>query len=309
MTATIGQVQLIPNTNGSLGRVVSVYPLYQADQTEAVSAVKLQSIEQAAVARVKALPRATSSNTVGATVGADGASAATGVDPATLLAAQAAIPAGVDSATASAIAQAVAQAASSTVQRTEISGAAFKDEQQMNSDEKAALAELRARDASVRKEEQTHAATAGVYAGAPQYELERGPDGRMYAVEGSVSIKFSGTALASPEKAAAALKTIQTAALSPENPSAGDMAVFSQARALEASSRYRQSQALGSSDSPATNTATADASNGGNAGVAGAGDLQEQDKAAQENQEKDDSWLPPGALPEWKRQKALSLSV
>ena len=299
MTATIGQVQLIPNTNGALGRVVSVYPLYQVDPTEAVSAVQLQSIERVAAARVAATPRPASSSS-----GSDGT-----VDPATLLAAQAALPAGqLDSATASAIAQAVAQAATRTVQRTEVSGAAFKTEQQMDTGEKAQLAELRARDASVRKEEQTHAATAGVYAGSPQYKFERGPDGRQYAVEGSVSIKISAGTLSSPEKAAAALKTIQDAALSPENPSAGDLSVFTQARAAEANNRYRQSQALAQKGAGADN-----GSAGGGTAVEDTTGSDETDRTdsgtASADNGQDDSWLPPGALPEWKREKELSLSV
>ncbi|WP_445682072.1 putative metalloprotease CJM1_0395 family protein [Radicibacter daui] len=304
MTATIGQVQLIPNTNGSLGRVVSVYPLYQVDPTEAVSAVQLQAIERAAAARVAANPRpAASSSSPGASVG-DGA-----VDPATLLAAQAALPAGqLDSATASAVAQAAAQAATRTVQRTEVSGGAFKTEQQMDSGEKAQLAELRARDASVRKEEQTHAATAGVYAGSPQYKFERGPDGRQYAVEGSVSVKISAATLSSPEKAAAALKTIQDAALSPENPSAGDLSVFTQARAAEASNRYKQSQALAQKGAAASD-GSADGGTAAEDTAGSDGTDQTDSSTAGTDNSHDDSWLPPGALPEWKREKELSLSV
>ena len=44
--------------------------------------------------------------------------------------------------------------------------------------EKAVVAEMQARDASVRREEQAHAAAAGSMAGPIQYEYSTGPDGR-----------------------------------------------------------------------------------------------------------------------------------
>ncbi|MDY0870665.1 putative metalloprotease CJM1_0395 family protein [Dongia rigui] len=104
---------------------------------------------------------------------------------------------------------------------------------QLSEAEKRIVAELQARDREVRNEEQRHAATAGQFGGEPQYVLRRGPDGKMYAVEGKVQInaQVSGT----PEDREKALRRIQAAAVSVQSPSSGDTrAVASAATALVA---------------------------------------------------------------------------
>src|SRR5689334_25373841 len=49
---------------------------------------------------------------------------------------------------------------------------------QLTEAEKRIVAELQQRDREVRNEEQRHAATAGQFAGVPQYVYKRGPDGK-----------------------------------------------------------------------------------------------------------------------------------
>lgn len=96
--------------------------------------------------------------------------------------------------------------------------------------------ELAERDREVRAHEQTHASIGGQYASAPSYTYERGPDGRMYAVEGEVKIDTSpipNDPQATLEKA----EVIQRAALSVAEPSTADRAAAADARAMAAEAR------------------------------------------------------------------------
>ncbi|MBI2254370.1 MAG: hypothetical protein HYU58_07120 [Proteobacteria bacterium] len=139
------------------------------------------------------------------------------------------------------------------------SGTAAPASGQLTDEEKRVVAELQARDREVRNEEQRHAATAGQFGGEPQYVFKRGPDGKMYAVEGKVqvNVNVSGT----PEDQEKALRRVQAAAVSVQSPSSGDTrAVAGAAAALiaqdgrqpksseaerrqQAEKAYRQSQA------------------------------------------------------------------
>ena len=93
----------------------------------------------------------------------------------------------------------------------------------LSPEEKRIIAELEARDRAVRNEEERHAATAGQFGGAPQYTYRRGPDGKMYAVEGKVPIRL-GNAGGTPEEQEKALRRVQAAAVSVQAPSSGDYA-------------------------------------------------------------------------------------
>ncbi|MBC05450.1 MAG: hypothetical protein CMO10_04060 [Thalassospira sp.] len=55
--------------------------------------------------------------------------------------------------------------------------------------EREIVQELRARDATVRTEEESHQALAGANAGMISYSYTAGPDGRLYATGGKVSIR------------------------------------------------------------------------------------------------------------------------
>ena len=94
---------------------------------------------------------------------------------------------------------------------------------------------MRERDAEVRRHEQAHQAVGGPHAGAPRYEYERGPDGRLYAVGGSVSIDL--TPEADPRATLAKMERAVRAALAPEEPSGQDHRVAAEARALLAEAR------------------------------------------------------------------------
>ena len=114
-------------------------------------------------------------------------------------------------------------------------GTSFVDDLQL-SREAEAIRELQMRDREVRAHEMAHAAIGGSYAGPPTYTYERGPDGRSYAVGGSVSIDVSpvpGDPQATLQKA----QQVRAAALAPVQPSSKDMQVAQQAQAMAADAR------------------------------------------------------------------------
>lgn len=112
--------------------------------------------------------------------------------------------------------------------------------EELSADERAVVEKLKERDASVRAHEMAHVAAAGGLAGAPVYSYQTGPDGRQYAIGGSVSIDTSpgGTA----EETIAKAQRIRSAALAPADPSSTDRAVASRASRMEAQARQAMSR-------------------------------------------------------------------
>ncbi len=89
---------------------------------------------------------------------------------------------------------------------------------------------LQQRDREVRTHEQAHLAAAGQYAqGGASYTYQRGPDGKMYAVAGEVSIDVSKEQ--TPEETIDKMETVIRAALAPVQPSSTDRQVAAQALA------------------------------------------------------------------------------
>ncbi|WP_158972664.1 putative metalloprotease CJM1_0395 family protein [Paraglaciecola sp. L3A3] len=106
---------------------------------------------------------------------------------------------------------------------------------QQEHSEQQQIRELKQRDLEVRAHEQAHAAAGGQYAGAPQFEYEKGPDGRNYAVEGEVSIDVSKEL--SPEDTIRKAQQVKAAALSPAEPSAQDLRVANEATQMALQAR------------------------------------------------------------------------
>lgn len=101
---------------------------------------------------------------------------------------------------------------------------------ELSQDERQVVYELQARDTEVRAHEAAHQAAGGGMTGGASYSYQRGPDGRMYAIGGEVSISMpSGS---TPEEVISNSQQVITAALAPANPSGQDMAVASGARSL-----------------------------------------------------------------------------
>jgi hypothetical protein len=109
-----------------------------------------------------------------------------------------------------------------------------EDKQQQQAEQQQ-LTELKQRDAEVRAHEQAHASLGGQYASPPQYEYERGPDGRRYAVGGEVSIDISEAS--TPEETIRKAQQVKAAALAPAVPSAQDLRVASEATQITLEAR------------------------------------------------------------------------
>ncbi|MCB1938332.1 MAG: hypothetical protein KDE64_03935 [Rhodocyclaceae bacterium] len=105
-----------------------------------------------------------------------------------------------------------------------------------NADDKAQIDQLKATDRQVRSHEAAHLAAAGNLAlGAASFSTVRGPDGRMYAVGGEVSIDVSPGR--TPQETIAKGEQIQRAARAPVDPSAQDMRIAAQAAQMVAQAR------------------------------------------------------------------------
>ncbi len=101
----------------------------------------------------------------------------------------------------------------------------------LTEEDKAMIDELRERDREVRAHEQTHAAMLGPYArGGPSYTYQTGPDGRMYAVGGSVEVDTGKEATS--EETANKARVLQMAATAVSEPSVADMAIAANAAAM-----------------------------------------------------------------------------
>lgn len=142
-----------------------------------------------------------------------------------------------------------------------------RQQEQQQQAEQQKVRQLQSRDKEVKAHEQAHAARGGQYAGAPQYEYERGPDGRQYAVSGEVSIDISEEN--TPEETLRKMQQVRAAALAPAEPSPQDLRVAQEAtqKANEARSEVNQQSAEQVSASfarvfpknPAADTAQSDA--------------------------------------------------
>jgi len=102
--------------------------------------------------------------------------------------------------------------------------------------ERRELDELRSTDRRVRQHEEAHRAAAGpLFRGGPTYELRTGPDGKMYAVAGSVRIDTSPGR--TPEETVRKAAAIRRAALAPMDPSSTDRAIAAKASRMESAAR------------------------------------------------------------------------
>ncbi len=111
--------------------------------------------------------------------------------------------------------------------------------------------ELARRDREVRAHEQAHKAIAGQYAGQVRYEYTQGPDGRRYAVAGSVEVDLRPAE--DPERTIEKMEQVLRAALAPSEPSAADRQITAQANQLilEARAEALREQQQGDEESAA----------------------------------------------------------
>jgi hypothetical protein len=101
----------------------------------------------------------------------------------------------------------------------------------LSEDEQRMVRDLASRDSEVRAHEAAHQAAGGGMTGAASFTYQQGPDGKMYAIGGEVSISMKSGS--SPEETIANARQIAAAAMAAGNPSPQDFAVASSARVME----------------------------------------------------------------------------
>ena len=103
---------------------------------------------------------------------------------------------------------------------------------ELNEEELKEVQKLKQRDIEVRAHEAAHLAAAGQHAqGGAKFTLKKGPDGKSYAIGGSVSIDTSKEA--DPEATIRKADQIKRAALAPAEPSGQDRSVAAEAAKMK----------------------------------------------------------------------------
>ncbi|RZT90273.1 SprA family protein [Azospira oryzae] len=140
--------------------------------------------------------------------------------------------------------------------------AAAAGKSELSEDEQRQVEKLKETDRKVRAHEQAHIAAGGALVqGGASYSYHKGPDGRMYAVAGEVSIDVSPGR--TPEESLAKAQQIRAAAMAPADPSPQDRRVAAGAARLESSARAEQAK------EQATEAAAAQEGSGSTGGVSG----------------------------------------
>ena len=110
---------------------------------------------------------------------------------------------------------------------------------ELTAEEQQQVDKLKLRDAEVRTHEAAHMAAAGRYVqGGPSYTYQTGPDGKQYAIGGSVSIDVSPVA-GDPQATLQKAQQVRAAALAPAEPSGQDQKVAAAASQMEADARLQ----------------------------------------------------------------------
>lgn len=110
--------------------------------------------------------------------------------------------------------------------------------------EKQDVARLQQRDAQVRQEEQAHSSAAGDLAGPISYVYQIGPDGRQYAVGGSVPISAAAVT-GDPAELRRIGARLEVAAQAAVNPSAQDLSAARTGLRLYAQANSNGANAIG----------------------------------------------------------------
>lgn len=116
------------------------------------------------------------------------------------------------------------------------------NQQKMDMEQMKIIQKLKMRDTEVRQHENSHKAAGGPYAGSPTYTYQKGPDGRMYAVGGEVSIDTSPIP-GKPKETVKKAEIVKRAALAPAQPSNEDLQVAAKASQMKMKAKMEQSYA------------------------------------------------------------------
>lgn len=115
------------------------------------------------------------------------------------------------------------------------------DAKALDTEEQQQVTNLKQRDMEVKAHEAAHmSAGSTVVQGGASYQYQTGPDGRMYAIGGEVSIDTSSEN--TPEATIRKMQEVRRAALAPAQPSGTDRAVAAQAAQVEAQARIEKTE-------------------------------------------------------------------
>jgi len=101
----------------------------------------------------------------------------------------------------------------------------------LSANEERLIKDLQSRDGEVKSHESAHQAAGGGMTGAATFTYQQGPDGKMYAIGGEVSISYKSGS--TPQETIANARQVIAAAMAPGSPSSQDFAVASSAKVME----------------------------------------------------------------------------
>lgn len=117
-----------------------------------------------------------------------------------------------------------------------------KSPSELSIDEKRLVQELQSRDVEVRAHEAAHQGAGGGMTGGASFAYQQGPDGRMYAIGGEVSISIpSGS---TPQETIRNAQQAIAAAMAPSDPSGQDFAVASSAIVMLIKAQQQQAKEM-----------------------------------------------------------------
>ena len=113
---------------------------------------------------------------------------------------------------------------------------------ELSEDEERLVRDLETRDGEVKAHEAAHQAAGGGMTGPASYTYQQGPDGKMYAIGGEVSINIpSGS---TPEESIKNARQAVAAAMAVSDPSPADYAVAASARTMEMQAQQQKTKEM-----------------------------------------------------------------
>lgn len=112
---------------------------------------------------------------------------------------------------------------------------------ELSQDEKRLVGDLQARDLEVRAHEAAHQ-SGGASTGGASYTYQQGPDGKMYAIGGEVSVSMGGGS--TPDEIIRNAQAVISSAMAPANPSGQDFSVASSARVMMMKAQQQKTKEL-----------------------------------------------------------------
>ena len=113
---------------------------------------------------------------------------------------------------------------------------------ELSKDEERLVKDLASRDSEVKAHEAAHQSAGGGMTGAASYSYQQGPDGKMYAIGGEVSI--SSPKGSTPEETIKNARQVVASAMAAGSPSPQHFAVASSARVMEIQAQQQKTKEL-----------------------------------------------------------------